>query len=333
MELTLSESELADRAVFNITEKHLMDANRCPGKWQLSSLPSELGHTEFTTCRICEDISLTRSRCTFSEAYISCIRYQLDTTLLIFGFEGISSIGFKKDEMGYLIRPGDVWLVNTGGNCLYRYTSANQRNEMVVIKYATKRISFAFPPESKGLSMNRAPWAMRLGYQEGNESWISDLMSNPFSTSLDCLAAEAKTLDVMARWLRPLVDVPLGTALDQAKHPALEKVIQLLTADLANTPSLDDVAKQVGMSHTRLNRSFKKSFGKTVFSWLRDYRLARARSLLNDKQRSITDIAFMCGFSSASHFSQAFRHRYAFTPVEFRNNPKLQEVYCEYGIN
>ncbi len=174
---------------------------------------------------------------------------------------------------------------------------------------------------------------MRLGYQEANESWISDLMNNPFSTSLDCLSAEARTLDVLARWLRPLAEVSLDDTLVSSKCPAMDKVIHLLTADLANIPSLEEMARMVGMSHTRLNRTFKKTFGKTVFSWLRDYRLARARSLLKDRQRSITDIAFLCGFSSASHFAQTFRQRYSCTPIEFRNNDKLQEVYCEYGIN
>ncbi len=333
MELTLAESGPANCIPFNVTDNYLLESGRDQGKWHQTSLPSEIGDTQFTTCRICDDICLTRSRCTFSDHYLSCIRYQTDTTLLIFGFEGLSSIGFEKHEMNYLIRPGDVWLVNTGGSKLYRYTSANQTNEMVVIKYATKRISFAFPPHSRIISNNETPWAMRLGYQEANESWISDLMNNSFSTSLDCLAAEAKTLDVIARWLRLLVEAPLNSALDYAKNPALEKVIYLMTADLANIPSLEYMARQVGMSHTRLNRTFKRTFGKTVFSWLRDYKLARARSLLHDRQRSITEIAFLCGFSSASHFSQTFRHRYAFTPIEFRNNRKLQEVYCEYGTN
>ncbi|USD22411.1 helix-turn-helix domain-containing protein [Microbulbifer variabilis] len=333
MELCGKKSVIDGCVPFIVSDNYLQETGRAQGKWSQTSLPPEIGDTEFTTCRICDDITLTGSSCTFNDHYLSCIRYQKNTTLLIFGFEGVSSIGFSKNDINYLIRPGDVWLVNTGGSKLFRYTPSKQKNEMVVIKYATKRVGFAFPNKSRIFSDNGTPWLMRLGYQEANESWISDLMGNPFNTALDCLSAEAKTLDVLARWLRPLAELAPDDTPVAKKSSEMDKIINLMTADLANVPSLEEMSRIVGMSHSRLNRTFKKTFGKTVFGWLRDYRLARARSLLKDKQRSITDIAFLCGFSSASHFAQTFKQRYSCTPIEFRNNEKLQEVYCEYGIS
>jgi len=56
----------------------------------------------------------------------------------------------------------------------------------------------------------------------------------------------------------------------------------------------------------------------TVFAWLRDRRLERARRHLMDGGETITGIAFLCGFSSSSHFAAAFRERYGCTPAEFR---------------
>lgn len=318
---------------FSVADHYLMERGSEQGKWHRVSLPPEKGATEFTTCRICEDISLTRSLCTFSSSFLSRVCYPMDTTLLIFGFQGRSAIGFSEDDLSHVVRPGDVWIVNTGGEALYRYTPAHDLNEMVVIKYATRRIGFVFPQQARAALSGDRPWIVRLGYQESNDSWISDLLNNGFASSLDCLRAEARALDVLARWLRPLTDtvdearVALGTDGD----PYLDRAVRLLTRDLAATPSLEELSRVLGMSHTRLNRAFKRAFGKTVFSWLRDYRLARARAALKDGHRSITDIAFQCGFSSASHFSQSFKQCYGCTPVEFRNSHKLQEVYCEYG--
>ncbi|WP_020405783.1 hypothetical protein [Hahella ganghwensis] len=112
MEFSLKKPELNDRVPFIVSDNYLLETGEVQGKWCQTSLPTDIGDTLFTTCRICDDISLTRSRCTFSDHYLSCIRYQTDTTLLIFGFKGVSSIGFSKHEINYLIRPGDVWLVN-----------------------------------------------------------------------------------------------------------------------------------------------------------------------------------------------------------------------------
>ena len=99
----------------------------------------------------------------------------------------------------------------------------------------------------------------------------------------------------------------------------IDKARMILISELINPPTLAKIAKKVGMSHTQLNRCFKKTYGKTVFSWLRQYRLELAITYLADKHRNITDIAFQCGFSSTSHFIQLFRLQQGITPVVYRN--------------
>jgi AraC family transcriptional regulator len=97
-------------------------------------------------------------------------------------------------------------------------------------------------------------------------------------------------------------------------------VVERLVADLTRPPSLDRLAELAEMSHVRLNRCFRKAYGKTVFEWLRDYRLERARRCLEEPRQNVTDIAFLCGFSSSSHFATAFRHRYGCSPLEYRRH-------------
>ena len=289
------------------------------GKWSEKSLPDISGQAKFLTAHICKDITMTCSECIFKSKFLSKIHYRTNTTLLIFGIKGYSTFSFESDGHTCTVRPGDVWLINISNDSLCRITQADQYNEMTVLRYSTHRITQAFgrgADESKFISNS----ILRLGREESIDYWLQDLLNNPLASASDRLLAEAQTLVLMSRWIGPAVP-SLNRYIEGVTQDEKEKmrtVMELLIKDLANTPSLQKMSSCVNMSHTRLNRIFKKVYGATVFNWLRDYRLERARSYLKDDNRSVTAIAFLCGFSSASHFSQSFKKQYKCSPVEYR---------------
>ncbi|NRA25322.1 MAG: helix-turn-helix transcriptional regulator [Oleispira sp.] len=289
------------------------------GKWSEKSLPDISGQAKFLTAHICKDITMTCSECIFKSKFLSKIHYRTNTTLLIFGIKGYSTFSFESDGHTCTVRPGDVWLINISNDSLCRITQADQYNEMTVLRYSTHRITQAFgrgADESKFISNS----ILRLGREESIDYWLQDLLNNPLASASDRLLAEAQTLVLMSRWIGPAVP-SLNRYIEGVTQDEKEKmrtVMELLIKDLANTPSLQKMSGCVNMSHTRLNRIFKKVYGATVFNWLREYRLERARSYLKDDNRSVTAIAFLCGFSSASHFSQSFKKQYKCSPVEYR---------------
>ncbi|UUZ49912.1 DNA-binding response regulator [Massilia sp. B-10] len=64
---------------------------------------------------------------------------------------------------------------------------------------------------------------------------------------------------------------------------ALDEVLvraarQLIDADLAAVPTLDEIAGQVGTYHEKLSQVFRETMGCTVFAYIRDQRIARTRS-------------------------------------------------------
>lgn len=92
----------------------------------------------------------------------------------------------------------------------------------------------------------------------------------------------------------------------------------ILIKDLENMPSLRDLAKSVGLTHTRLSRGFRNIYGMSVFSYLRAYRLNYARMLLQDKDMNITEVAYASGFSGPSHFAKDFFKCYGVQPKLYR---------------
>lgn len=59
-------------------------------------------------------------------------------------------------------------------------------------------------------------------------------------------------------------------------------------------------------------------FEDTVFGILRRERLECARRLLNEKGKNITEIAYLCGFSSPSHLTKAFSAQFGISPKQYQ---------------
>ena len=121
---------------------------------------------------------------------------------------------------------------------------------------------------------------------------------------------ESKTLELMVLQFSQLSDffrqADTQTQLNGQELAHIQKAQDLLCRDLENPPSLFQLARSVGMSHTKLNRGFKILYGTTVFGYLRRYRLEQSRLLLDAANMNISEIAYASGFSSPSHFAKAF---------------------------
>ncbi|GAB3584466.1 substrate-binding domain-containing protein [Hymenobacter daeguensis] len=82
--------------------------------------------------------------------------------------------------------------------------------------------------------------------------------------------------------------------------------------------SVEDVARALGISRMQLYRKVKAVLGTGVTDFIQSLRLTKARELLLDEQRTVSDVAYELGFSSPSYFSTSFRARYQLSPSEFR---------------
>ncbi|MFH7586804.1 response regulator [Oceanimonas smirnovii] len=99
----------------------------------------------------------------------------------------------------------------------------------------------------------------------------------------------------------------------------LKAAIRLLQQDLAAPPSLEELARQLGTHEKRLLKIFREQLGTTVFAFIRELRLAKAKQLLATQTMSIEDIGITVGFSNAANFSTAFKKQEGVSPRAFRN--------------
>ncbi|NIJ35868.1 AraC-like DNA-binding protein [Sphingopyxis panaciterrae] len=93
---------------------------------------------------------------------------------------------------------------------------------------------------------------------------------------------------------------------------------RVLIDNFVTPPSLDDLARQAGLSRSSLCAGFRQIVGQTVFDYIADLRMQQALALLNQRDASITEIAYAVGYSHPSSFSLAVQRRFGTSPSELR---------------
>jgi AraC-like DNA-binding protein len=98
----------------------------------------------------------------------------------------------------------------------------------------------------------------------------------------------------------------------------LKRALELLEADLTKTPSLAELAGPLQLHPTFFCRAFKHSTGLSPHRYLRAHRVNRAKEMMKDQNRTLTEIALDCGFSSSSQFSVVFKRITGISPRSYR---------------
>ena len=64
--------------------------------------------------------------------------------------------------------------------------------------------------------------------------------------------------------------------------------------------------------------TFKNTTGKTVKSYITDYRMQQAVRLLRNPTVPVGDIAVRCGYRNGNYFSFRFKEHFGISPTEYR---------------
>ena len=99
-----------------------------------------------------------------------------------------------------------------------------------------------------------------------------------------------------------------------SSHPKLSGVVSLMETNLREPLGLDDLAGYMNVSRRQLERIFLKYLHTAPSRYYQQLRLAAARKLLINTEKSIKDIGLECGFISIPHFTKCYREHYGHPP-------------------
>ena len=114
--------------------------------------------------------------------------------------------------------------------------------------------------------------------------------------------------------------------LDQPCGEKIRRARTILGMEYANPPPLSALARQLGISETRLKSGFKSMNGITVMQYCIQKRIDAARLLLQEKRHSVSEVGNIVGYEDHSAFSRAFRRHSGYSPREWRRSHGTETV-------
>ena len=109
----------------------------------------------------------------------------------------------------------------------------------------------------------------------------------------------------------------------------VNRAIDHVVGNLAKPMNLEEVSKAACFSPFHFHRVFKAMIGETLNQFVKRLRLERALYIMSHvPQRSLTDVALDCGFTSSSDFSRSFKQYYGAPPSKFDLN-SFRNSRCE----
>lgn len=112
----------------------------------------------------------------------------------------------------------------------------------------------------------------------------------------------------------------------------IELVIEYIEQHLDGRLDLDTIALESHYSKYHLHRMFTSTTGMTIHDYVQRRQLTEAAKLLVFSQKSILEIALMCGYESQQSFSSAFKSMYKLTPAEYRNHQEFYPLQLRFTL-
>jgi AraC-like DNA-binding protein len=99
--------------------------------------------------------------------------------------------------------------------------------------------------------------------------------------------------------------------------PLLARALRRLHSDVAHAWSVEELAREAGLSRSVFSERFSQKVGVPPMQYLMDWRMALAKAMLQRDAPPLEAVAAAIGYQSASAFSTAFRREVGSPPSHF----------------
>ena len=215
------------------------------------------------------------------------------------------------------VPPGTATFYSPGRGALSARRLPRQRHQFVTVEISRDYLKRRFTGNQTGLH----PHIQGVLADKRNVSAISEvrrlttehqrlipaLQHSPVPLTGRAVWFEGKVLELMSEFFFVTGENELFCERQRlVASERVNKVIAVLRENLAEPPDLLELGRRVGCSPFHLSRTFSQELGVTIPRYLRQLRMERAAELLLSGKFNVTEAALEVGYSSMSHFSQAF---------------------------
>lgn len=149
---------------------------------------------------------------------------------------------------------------------------------------------------------------------------LNQLINYNLNQSIKPLYFKGKAYELLSLYFNRSEDADIEQCpflVDEANVIKIRKAKDIVVLRMAEPPSLQELADEIGLSLKKLKEGFKQIYGDSVFSFLFDYKMEVARKLLEAGNDNVNEVGHKVGYSTSSHFIAAFKKKYGTTPKKY----------------
>lgn len=158
--------------------------------------------------------------------------------------------------------------------------------------------------------------------------FINDFKECEHSDFINKVFLEGKSYEIISDSLRQYVEdfteTDQKTLLRSTTKKKVEEAVRIIKEEIDHMDNVSEIAKRVRLNSNTLQKAFKTLYKTSVNEYIRNYRIEKARDLIENSDANITEISYQIGINSRSYFSKIFKDYYGITPKkyadQFRNN-------------
>ncbi|WP_418636724.1 helix-turn-helix transcriptional regulator [Winogradskyella sp.] len=149
---------------------------------------------------------------------------------------------------------------------------------------------------------------------------LNQLISFNLNNSIKSLYFKGKAYELISLFFNRSEDADIEQCpflVDEVNVAKLKKAKDIIIANMAEPPTLQELADDIDLSLKKLKEGFKQIYGDSVFSFLFDYKMEVARKLLESGDYNVNEVGLKVGYSTGSHFIAAFKKKFGTTPKKY----------------
>ncbi len=149
---------------------------------------------------------------------------------------------------------------------------------------------------------------------------LNQMMNFNIHSSIEKLYLKAKTYELLSLYFNRAEDADIEQCpflVDEDNVLKIKNAKDIIIQKMADPPSLQELANEVGLTLKKLKEGFKQIYGDSVYSFLFDHKMEFARKLLETNQYNVNEVGHKIGYSTSSHFIAAFKKKYGTTPKKY----------------
>ena len=157
---------------------------------------------------------------------------------------------------------------------------------------------------------------------KGLETGADEYLIKPFNTKE--LHVRISNLINLRKKLQEIYGTEKIAAIGKSKHKLkeidvqfIERILKVIDLHISEEDfTIENFGHEVGMSRSQMFRKIKALTGKSCSVYLRSVRLAKAKAMLQNREATISEIAYSVGFRSPSYFAHCFKEEFGYPPSE-----------------